>query len=353
MLYIRADGNPEIGTGHIMRCLSIADALQGLGEKAVFFIADESMEAVISGRGYDVICLHSEWANLNAEIEKMVELVVTHGVGKLLIDSYYVTQQYLQELNKLTYLIYMDDLNMFHYPCDMLVNYNCYADKFDYTSRYPDTSLLLGCHYAPLREEFQDLPHRNLVKIVKSVLITTGGTAPHNVAGKIVKIAKTSPGLETLEFHITAGHFNAYAEHEDEFRRLATEYEGIIVHRNVQSMSRLMLDCDIAISAGGSTLYELCACGTPTIAFSQADNQIEAVARFGDSCMISAGDFRASEKECLGKIIDGVRRLAADFELRRELSEKAQRLVDGRGARRLAAVLKRKKSINTSGFLVQ
>jgi spore coat polysaccharide biosynthesis predicted glycosyltransferase SpsG len=307
MLYIRADGNAEIGTGHIMRCLSIADAARTRGEASTFITADDCMGSMIVERGHHVICLHSVWSKLEDESEKLISVIRTYKVKKLLIDSYYVT--------------------------DMLINYNCYADKLDYPAHYPDSALLLGCQYAPLRGEFQGLPHRIIKKEVQSVLVTVGGTDKNNIAAKLVKMAKTSANLELLDFHIIAGRFNPHIE---DLKRLEMEYDGIAIHRNIQDISRLMLDCDIAISAGGSTLYELCACGLPAIVFAVADNQINAVNRFGDGCMINAGDIRENEGLCLGRILSGIDQLAFDYQLRCVMSAKGQSLVDGKGALRVA-----------------
>jgi len=336
MLYIRADGNPEIGTGHLMRCLSIADAVKKRGGTATFIIADELVEAMLSERGYSVVCLYSEWNNLETEIEKMVSLIETHSVDRLLIDSYFVTPEYLQRLRELTYVIYIDDLDAFHYPCDMLINYNCYADKFDYPARYPGPSLLLGCQYAPLREEFSDLPIRVPAKDVKSVLVTTGGIDPFRAAEKIVRNAKTSLDLKHLIFHVVAGRFNPNIE---ELTRLESEFDGVFLHWNIQKISQLMLDCDIAVSAGGSTLYELCACGTPTVTFALADNQLNGVNGFGEGYMINARDIRENEESCLSRVLDGVSQLILNHDLRCDYSEKGQNLVDGKGAVRLAEAI--------------
>ena len=74
-LYIRSDGNEKIGTGHIMRCLSIADAVREAGGTCIFVIADSKMEAVIRANGFPMICLHSVWDNLDYETEKMEQLI--------------------------------------------------------------------------------------------------------------------------------------------------------------------------------------------------------------------------------------------------------------------------------------
>lgn len=330
MLYIRADGNAEIGTGHIMRCLSTAKAALRLGEACTFITADKNMESLLMEQGFHVICLDSVWNDLDRETNKMVSLISEHQIKKLLVDSYFVTAEYLQKLCDLTYVIYMDDLNAFHYPCHTLINYNVYADKFEYPANYPNTKLLLGPQYAPLREEFQNLPQRVIRDSVKAVMITTGGSDPYNISGKLVKMAKENTRLKSLEFHIAAGRFNANLSM---LQDLTKRYSGVIIHKSVQKMSELMLNCDIAVSAGGSTLYELCACGTPTITFAWADNQLDGVATFSENIMLGAGDVRENEEICLARLIASIEQLAEDNLLRQNISVKIRALVGREGSK--------------------
>jgi spore coat polysaccharide biosynthesis predicted glycosyltransferase SpsG len=149
-------------------------------------------------------------------------------------------------------------------------------------------------------------------------------------------MAKSHQDTKHLEFSVVAGRFNPHIE---ELNRLAIEYDDVIIHRNVKNMSQLMLDCDIAVSAGGSTLYELCACGTPTVTFALADNQLDGVSCFGDGYMINAGDIRENEELCLSNMQDGLQRLFSDYELRCDMTRKGQTLVDGRGALRIAEAI--------------
>jgi UDP-2,4-diacetamido-2,4,6-trideoxy-beta-L-altropyranose hydrolase len=338
MLYIRADGNAKIGTGHIMRCLSIADAVKKRGGEASFIVADLYMEKQLTESGFQVICLNSVWNQMDGEIDKLTSVIEAKSIKKLLVDSYYVTEEYLNRLRELTYLIYIDDLNAFNYPCDMLINYNCYADKFDYLSRYRDTELLLGCRYVPLREEFYNLPQRIPEREVRAVMITAGGSDLYNVAGKIVKLAKSTSDFKLTEFHVVAGQLNP---HVVELSRLSSKNNGVIIYKNVQDMSKLMRNCDVAVSAGGSTLYELCACGVPTVTLTTADNQLDNVNSFGNGYMINAGVIQEDEELCLNRILEGIRRYASDYRLRCEYSEKMKRLVDGSGALRIAQAVVR------------
>ena len=124
MIAIRADANKEIGTGHIMRCLSIAAALQEAGQEVCFILADTEALALLKSKGQQVYVLHSDYRQLEEEIPKLCELVERLSPDYLLIDSYYVTPEYLRKLGKYTKTAYVDDKNSFPYPVDMVINYN-------------------------------------------------------------------------------------------------------------------------------------------------------------------------------------------------------------------------------------
>ena len=115
--------------------------------------------------------------------------------------------------------------------------------------------------------------------------------------------------------------------------------QNIIVHKDVKDMLSLMCSCDIAVSAAGSTLYELCACGVPTITYVLADNQINGEKSFVESgSMISIGDIRTDKMYC-NKMIDQIINLSRDYDLRKVISKKQGMITDGCGADRLADLL--------------
>ena len=98
MILFRADGNPDIGSGHIMRCLSIADAGYALGEPCLFVTADEGGYPVLHGHGHKNSVLHTDYKNMSAELEQMKTLINEFRPTALLVDSYYVTRFYLNTL---------------------------------------------------------------------------------------------------------------------------------------------------------------------------------------------------------------------------------------------------------------
>ncbi len=151
MIFIRSDANERIGTGHVMRCLSIAQAFLNKGEEVLFITADHFGEGLINSKGFGSVCLESEWTQIEGELNKLEELIHKHNPSLMLIDSYYVTEEYFQKLSRFVRTAYIDDLNTACWDVDFLINYNIFANVYNYswyeTTR---TKLLLNPIYAPL-----------------------------------------------------------------------------------------------------------------------------------------------------------------------------------------------------------
>lgn len=334
MFYIRADANKEIATGHVMRCLSIADELKKRGIDTTFITADHQADELIHSRGHQTICLNSVWNDLEMEISAMRELLGRNSVDKLLVDTYYATDYYLEELSKVTKVIYMDDLGELTYPVDKIINYNIYGPKIDYCSLTGCTkdNLLVGPQYAPLREEFQ-LVKPVYREQVKKVLVSTGGADKYNIAGKLLEQVLESSDLSGIEFCVVSGKLNT---HYNELLMLVDQSADIHIYSNVVEMSELMCQCDIAISGCGSTMYELCRCGLPIITFSFADNQKPGAQAFDEAGVaINCGDARDGIDALIKNIEGSLTDLIGNVTLRKSMYEKATCLVDGQGVKRL------------------
>lgn len=334
MIGIRVDANAEIATGHVMRCLSIADELKRNCTGCIFITTEVFALQIIQSKGYQAIYMKSTWNKLENEIELLSNIIREHQIDKLIVDSYFVTYKYLQQIISISKIIYLDDLNLFQYPVSMLINYNIYAEMSSYANAYrdTDTKLLLGCQYAPLRNEFISI-EPSFRRIVKKVFITTGGSDQFNVAGKLLAAIIDKSLFSELEFHVILGKMNSYLGY---LQDLAQKRNLIFLHHDVKNMSVLMTKCDIAVSAGGSTLYELCACGIPTICFSFADNQLFGVRGFESQGLMSyAGDVRTDETEIISNLIILISSYISDFDLRKNISENMQKKVDGEGASRV------------------
>lgn len=370
MVVIRADANSKIGMGHVMRCLSVADALLKRGEEVLFVTADDTPVPLLTKKGIPYRVLHTDYADMEAELPGLLcilqeltqraelpEEVLSRMSSQrkdiaILVDSYYVTEKYLAALKKRITTIYMDDIYAFSYPVDMLINYNIYGEEMGYEkdAAFADTKLLLGANYVPLREEFSagagyvqsrkelSLGAANVTPAEEGgILITTGGSDSFNLAGQLLMEAMKYDALKEKEYHVVSGSLNP---HIGELQALAKKHENIHIHCNVTNMAELMAESEVALSAGGSTLYELCAMGVPVIAFSFAENQERLVQTFVKRGIAQyGGNYRTDGNKMIQNTIAGLRKLCGDEALKTEYRRKALQLVDGRGAERIAEAL--------------
>lgn len=330
MIYIRADANPNIGMGHIMRCLSIADVIRGSGNDVTFIMADDEVKQFVKNREYKVVVLNSDYKNMEDELPMWESI----SADLIIVDSYFVTGKYLSTLKKKAKLVYIDDLAVFPYPVDVLVNYNAYGSDIDYHCLYnmgavEEPEYILGPEYAPLRSMFYGVEKKRQKRKVRNVLLSTGGSDPEHVALQIVKENPTD-----YTYHILVGNMNS---DKKEIERLAGR--NIVVHKNVADMKSLISEMDIAVSAAGSTMYEICACGVPLIIYVLADNQILGAKAFEKIGLAeNLGDMRQVEKPA-EVICTCVEKLADDFVGRKVMGTHMQKMIDGYGADRIWSMI--------------
>lgn len=332
MIVIRADANEFIGTGHVMRCLSIADAFAVRNREVRFATSDHSADRMIHQRGYDTICLKRKWDALDGEnLDGLLEL---YKPELLIVDSYFVTGNYFNRLKGKVCTAYIDDLNSDSWDVDYLINYNISADTAAYF-RYRDTQtkLLIGPQYAPLRKEFRGM-EKHRIKIVKDILVSAGGADPEMITERIM--SEACHRWKNITFHFVIGALNPRIER---IKTLSERNENAVLHINERNMAELMRVCDIAISAAGSTLYELCACGLPAVIYVLADNQLLLAKGFSEKgLMLNAGDCR-NNTVFINELITVVQSLIDERKKRQKMSLRMQRLIDGNGAGRLAEEL--------------
>jgi len=345
MFLIRADGNAEIGAGHLMRCLTIADELQRLaGRQEILFVcADLHSAEMAQSRGYEAFVLESDPREMEAELSAWPRIPGIHKkTNVILVDSYFVTKYYLREIAEYGTVTLLDDMGKECFPVDRVINYNAFADRGCYETLYgdSDTELILGSAYIPVRAQFRGKPYR-VRERAGDILITTGGGDKDNIAGQILKrvwekeaevIAKAG-----INYHLVIGSFNP---HFEEMKALERQSANIRIYHNVQDMAELMCRCDLAVTAGGSTVYELAAVGVPFICFSYAENQ-EKIAEYfhREEIAFYAGAYHRDPEAVLERIAEQTIALAQDYNKRNECYFNERKLADGLGAERLAGLL--------------
>ncbi len=338
LLIIRADANKYIGMGHVMRCLTIARAANELGVHTLFLCADDNATQFLKEQGQAVRVLHTDYDDMEGELPALFcELDEVSGCTCLLLDSYQTTGLYVEALRafltkKNIKLALMEDAKDSSYQADTLINYNICADDWDYSKNAEQ--ILLGCTYTPIRPVFAKQEY--VVKdCVRHILVTTGGSDSFGIAKQLAKRLVKYPEYHT---HIVCGKFS---ESLPVLQAMETQHSNLTVYTDVKEMWNLMKQCDIAISAAGTTLYELCAVGVPTICFSVAENQVVAGNTFAEKTpMCYAGDYVQLEDGLFVRILEVVQQWSAlPVEERRNMSDRLRNIVDGKGAERIVSRL--------------
>ena len=330
-IYIRVDMNEIIATGHVMRCLSIADAAREMGKETVFIVADEKPVEVLRGRGYEPLVLHTNWQNMEEELEFLIPYIQKCDVDKLLVDSYQVTPEYLKKLEEYTEVFYLDDVDAFEYPVSNVICYANYYSKLSYADYKRNVKFYLGTSYMPIRKVFQNCQPKKIKENIETIMVLSGGSDSYHMLEHIAELFKEN---KEVQLDIICGAF--YSDFEGLKQKFA-DCCHLHFHQNVGNLDEFMEKADLAVSAGGTTLYELCAKGTPAISYSFTDNQLGNVVQFHEDEIIEyAGDIRTDD------VYSNIYKLYKKYknqELRKQYSQKMQKIMDGQGAARIAELL--------------
>ncbi|SDC92567.1 UDP-2,4-diacetamido-2,4,6-trideoxy-beta-L-altropyranose hydrolase [Halanaerobium congolense] len=296
---LRVDGGKDIGMGHIMRSMALANDLKKEKEvERVFYITKNDLSAVnkLKENDFEVITIEKD-LSYDDEIKKVKEIIKKEKVNKLITDSYDIDQNYLIEVRKFVdRLITIHDFAPFAFPSDVVINGNVYAEDLDYQSYYGDTEFRLGTDYLLLREEFKNLPEIEVRDKVHNILITVGGYDTRNLTPKIIKALNSIDFDEIDDQYIDNENLHidiVIGPSFDNIDQIVTEVEksslDISLNFNVKKMSKLMIKSEIAISSGGSTLYELAATKTPALVMLQAENQIRVAEKLDGKSVVNLG----------------------------------------------------------------
>lgn len=339
---IRADANETVATGHIMRCITIARQIKKLGGQVLFITADEQAQDMLSQAGMEHVCLHARWDDMEEELPVLREVLKLAEIKTLLVDSYQASPAYFEGLRNYVKLVCIDDCFEQVFPVDALINYNAYHTRFPYEETYCGrTKLLLGTDYVPLREEFGLTQIGDVKNGDKgfSVLLSSGGGDAQNVILSVLQRVAQEKELETVVFHAVVG---VYHPQGDAIEAFAKHHENVRVYRPCYDMARLMGDCDAAVSAAGTMLFELSAMRVPTVFFQSADNQRYDREFFeAEERMLFAGDIVQDRNACIESICENLKRLVSDAALRERMKGRLARVTDGRGAERIAGEIMR------------
>ncbi len=337
MFFFRVDSNSYIASGHVMRCLAIANILIKKGEKVCFLISDDNSCSILSQNNIDFIVLNSDWHNLMTDVEKVKKILKNQMSPILIVDTYSITKEYVECLKPYCKIVYLGSKTEYLGPLDMLISYSANIDYDYYKNMYSlGTCLLLGPFYAPLREEFQNV-HKDYKDHIERILITTGNTDNNHIVDRLLKSLLSEIEGKNIIIDVVIGRM--FDDIENLYRNY-NESGKVCFHENVESMSKVMKECDLAVSANGTTVYELLAIGIPTITFAMVEEQkknAEAMAIYDiiDYC----GESFVDQIGCVGRIIERVIYYLSDNTELIGLAHRAHSIIDGNGSQRITDAL--------------
>jgi UDP-2,4-diacetamido-2,4,6-trideoxy-beta-L-altropyranose hydrolase len=353
-LFIRVDSGIEIGIGHVMRCFALAEVIKDM-DFQVRFISKELKGNIcdfIVENGYAVYRIPDNDKNkkqnqfLKNNSEKNIENdafqtmeIITKNNNKpawLLVDHYDLDIHWESIIRKhVEKIIVVDDLANRKHDCDLLLDQNLY-DQIDsrYTSLVPkNCKKLLGPKYALLRPEFYEL-RKTLIKPRKSlrnILISFGGSDPSNETTKALQAIKIL-NMKDLNVDVVIWNINP---HKEKIKQICTTMPNTKFYSNVDNIGELMSKADLAIGAGGTTTWERCCLGLPSIVSTVSRNQNELTKTIAKkNCVVNLGncegltpvDYSNAIKNMNDKIICN-------------MSSDCMKIVDGNGCYRVAEII--------------
>jgi UDP-2,4-diacetamido-2,4,6-trideoxy-beta-L-altropyranose hydrolase len=337
-----ADAGPEVGGGHVMRCLTLARALAERGAECAF-VESRAAAPILRRFGWQAQSLlamsgASDLAGLLAYARDIADRFQPDIV---VFDHYGARDGQEASLKReLRRIVVLDDLaNRKHY-CDLLVDpgYGRRAEAYRLFAP-PHAALLTGPAYALVRPEFASARQRAMSRRAKHgpaarVLVALGMTDIGGVTERVVRALV--PALDDVRLDVVIG---SEAASLPGLRQLAAGDRRVRLWVDDAEMATLTADADIAIGAGGSSVWERAVVGLPSVTVILADNQRVMIEHMADAGFTRGLDADAPDFEA--RLVDAWRRLAGDAALRWRLTQRSADLCDGAGASRVAdAVLK-------------
>lgn len=353
VIAFRTDASSQIGTGHFMRCLTLAEELKVKGAKILFIsrflpqflsaaLLEKGIEYKFIGSGNDIDVLdglsHSQWLGTTQANDARLtnEVLADLSCDWIVVDHYALDYRWEKSVRiSCNRIMVIDDLADRHHACDILLDQNYYTGML---SRYKDKvpahcKLLLGPNFALLRDEFKSFrkqtgPHTGKVK---KILVFFGGVDAADYTSLTINTLAGINGLWSVDVVIGKQHPNA------EKIQLATKKFGFNCYVQTVRMAELMSEADLSIGAGGTAIWERCCLGLPAIVFCAAENQraqiVDAV-KLGVlySPEIDNLNFESELRHRIASVVNDPISLQS-------ISESGMRHVNGQGARIVAAHL--------------
>jgi UDP-2,4-diacetamido-2,4,6-trideoxy-beta-L-altropyranose hydrolase len=356
-IFFRVDASTEIGSGHVMRCLTLASLLVKKGIDCEFICRehDGNLIEYISVKGFRVSNLKASTMVLNGELNysswlgdseendayQCIKILKSYRVSWVVVDHYGIGQTWERLVKSYCHkLLSIDDLaDKVHY-CDALLDQTYGRTNNDYVRLVPsECDIFTGSGYALLRSEFFLLRSESLSRRfnghIKNIMINLGGVDKNNLTLLILDILGKMDDLDNIVFFVVLG---PTAPNIGSVRLTCLNHRyDVRFLVAVENMAELMASCDLAIGAAGATTWERCCLGLPTILVTLADNQKYIADNLSKKNIVLA----ISSSDCLRSTLPlHIQKCIYDREFLANMTRSSIDLVDGKGAEKIAHFLR-------------
>ena len=289
-IVFRVDSSAQIGSGHLMRCLTLANQLRDRAN--IFFVCRElefNLSSLVNRDGFNLIVLsnsekkegltgYEKWLTVKQEFDAVQtkEMLKLLEIDYLIIDNYAIDKKWEKIVrSNVKKIMVIDDLANREHDCDILLDQNYYNDKDRrYVNLVPKhCKLLLGPQYVLLREEFYEARKQMRIRdgSIRNILVFFGGSDLTNETMKTLRVLDDLNRTD-IQINVVVGDSNKNKECIKEY---CQRHENILCFCQVNNMAELMNEADLAIGAGGSSTWERCFLGLPSIVIATAENQVK------------------------------------------------------------------------------
>ena len=359
-IIFRTDASMFIGSGHVMRCMALAEELNydcwAVGVSFISRNHEGSLNGLIRNKGFGLYELpagsqdrsngdrkgeYAAWLGTSQEADasETIEILKDNQPDWLIVDHYAIDVTWQRMVRPyVRNIMVIDDLANRRHECDLLLDQNYVSEEH---KRYADfvprsCTTLLGPQYALLRKEFakarENLKPRD--GSVNRVFVFFGGVDPDNMTGKTLE-ALLVPEFSHIHADVVIGAANL---HRDAVTNLVKQRSWTTLHVQVDNIAELMAKADLAICAGGSTTWERCCLGLPGLVVTIADNQVQfARDLYQDGLLRWLGISQDVDVDVLHQ---NLLKALQDLGRNRQEAEKGMHIVDGKGAQYVVKILK-------------
>jgi UDP-2,4-diacetamido-2,4,6-trideoxy-beta-L-altropyranose hydrolase len=335
-LVIRADASAAIGTGHVMRCLALAQAAVAAGH-AVRLLSASLPTALRAQFVRERVALDAVDAAAGSPADVASVVGVANGTSAdwVVVDGYHFDTDYIAAVRAGGHRVlqFDDEAHAAVFAADLVLNQNSYATAALYAGRVPNGEALTGCAYTLIRREFlgQGLRGDQAGRPLTHVLVSFGGSDPTNITPRVVRALVGRP------FRVTAVVGPANPFHDAVCDAAAAVGARASVRRSVENMAPLLASADVAVLSGGSTCWEAACLGVPMLLTMTAEHQRGVI-----QALVNAGAARSlgdPDRGFADRLLSAVDALAVDGAARAEMARHGCRMIDGQGSTRVLQAL--------------